>query len=126
MGQSDRGQRETRDLQVDRCGGRSAARLRTRDRAIRRYCGELLGLCADPARIVSDQAAAICRSMKKVALPASGADARQRLECIRDLITTRSAMAEVNDLEQLESKTDELLLRLDQMDAVVGERTGTF
>lgn len=94
-----------------------------RETAIRRCCGELLGICADPALVREDAALAIALEMNlhpgRVEdirhLPTG--DAEKRLALLCELVLVRASMASSaaadGAREALERQTDSLLDRLD-------------
>ena len=88
-----------------------------REHAIRNYCGRLLGISADPARVSADVAVAIDKHVQRAAIAeADGDQIEQMLDCIRELISTRSQFANGHDSEQMEMDTDQLLRRLDHLE----------
>jgi hypothetical protein len=60
-----------------------------RERAIRTYCGEMLGVCIDPARVVPEAAAAIREALRQPDNPGQPGVGRPRSEYVRELILTR-------------------------------------
>lgn len=90
----------------------SYALVRTpgRERAIRRYAGELLGIGADPARLRLDLVAALAAIIRD----SSFVDEDTRSALIRELIATRLEIAERGPLANLESRTDQLLRQLER------------
>lgn len=88
-----------------------------RERAIRRACGELLGVCIDPALITPEAAAAL-----REALPHFGESDRedatqQRSHCVRELVQTRCDVA-TGTGHDCEFRTDELLDQLAHLERV--------
>jgi hypothetical protein len=79
-----------------------------REKDIRRYCGELLGIAADPARVTSEASAKLAGHVE--ALSPSGEPSRAAL--IRELVMTRAKIASSSDIEHIEKRTDELLDQL--------------
>lgn len=83
-----------------------------RERRIRRCCGELLGICADPARVTLAASVAI---EAQAALAASPGDLDSpRCALLQQLVTVRSRVARSVDLDLMEQETDRLLDQLDQ------------
>jgi hypothetical protein len=88
-----------------------------RERSIRSYCGELLGFCADPARIRPDLAAEMWQEQLHGASPADMTEASlSRLNYLLQLIEARCQIAHGQKVRELEQNTDELLERLQQCD----------
>jgi hypothetical protein len=79
-----------------------------REREIRQYCGELLGVAADPARIESEASASLATYVDEQHQSADNS----RVQLIRQLIATRAMIAQAIDSDRMETKTDELLERL--------------
>jgi hypothetical protein len=88
-----------------------------RERAIRTYCGEMLGVCIDPGRVVPEVAVAVREMLPQFASPARAGVIRPRSEYVQELILTRcdAATAASPDCEAL---TDELLDQLRHLDRV--------
>jgi hypothetical protein len=84
-----------------------------RERKIRRYCGELLGYCIDPARTDPESASAIDEWMKESAFEGEENHDEARVACLLDLIETRCRAGSDGSCEQMEARTSELISRLD-------------
>ena len=88
-----------------------------RERRIRRYCGELLGFCADPARVRADLAAEMWQDQLQRSTAAEMSEAAlSRLNYLLQLIQARCQIAKGQSVQQMEQTTDELLERLQQCD----------
>ncbi len=87
-----------------------------REATIRRRCGELLGICIDPAAVTEDSARWIYDFVTQDGQP--GADVR--LNLLRELVTIRCLLARNRPQTTEEAATDKLLERLDQLDADEG------
>jgi hypothetical protein len=79
-----------------------------REKAIRRYCGELLGVSADPARVPSDLSEFLVEFVDNE--PQDPGDPREQL--IRQLIKARALIAQGTGADRMEAKTDELIDKL--------------
>jgi hypothetical protein len=88
-----------------------------RERAIRQYCGELLGMCIDPARVTRKSAGAI-REFTLGIVPQSEGESRSRQSLIRDLILVRCQRAEGAAPDLVRATTDELLAHLERLGRV--------
>jgi hypothetical protein len=88
-----------------------------REQAIRRYCGEVLGVCIDPARVVPEAADAIREALPQLKNLDREAAAGPRSECLRELIRTRCDVA-AGAKHDSETRTDELLDQLRHLDRV--------
>ena len=78
---------------------------------IRRQCGELLGIAADPAYVPAD----IARMLVEYVQHYHGSQDSPRVQCIGKLIATRAHLAQGGDRVRLEELTDELLEKLHGM-----------
>lgn len=87
-----------------------------REATIRRRCGELLGICIDPAAVTEDSARWIYDFVTHDGAP----DADTRLNLLRELVTIRCLLARRRPQTTEEAATDKLLERLDQLDADAG------
>jgi hypothetical protein len=88
-----------------------------RERRIRMYCGELLGFCADPARVRADLAAEMWQEQVQGATAVDMTEAAMsRLNYLLQLIQARCEIAHGQRVEQMEQTTDEVLERLRQCD----------
>ena len=88
-----------------------------RERLIRSFCGELLGVCIDPGRVASDVAAAIGETLPQFDIQDRSGAKRPRLEIVRNLVLTRCDVA-TDDGRDCEARTDELLDQLRHLDRV--------
>jgi hypothetical protein len=84
-----------------------------RERDIRRYCAELLGVAADPARVTPEASATFAKQVED--LPTTRENSRT--SSIRELITARTKIARATDVADMEKKTDQLLNELRQDEA---------
>jgi hypothetical protein len=81
-----------------------------RERDIRKYCGELLGICVDPGLVRSEHADAISKQAKLSALgKLSGSNPDERFKLIRELVAVRAQLAHGKNVGRLETDTDEIL-----------------
>jgi hypothetical protein len=91
------------------------SRIDERERNIRLFCGEILGICADPARIRTDVAARIERAIgQRIADDASGQSSNvarivKRNDLLNELVQIRAQIAIRQPEVSLERRTDELL-----------------
>lgn len=84
--------------------------MTSRERAIRRYCGKVLELSADPARVAQTTALSLMQSVPLVeSSDPFGA-------CLRRLVLTRVEMAVSGRTPELEQATDDLLDELDRFE----------
>lgn len=79
-----------------------------REKDIRRYCGEVLGIAVDPARVISEASE---RLAEHVGATAPSGDP-SRAASIRGLIIARANIARGIDRVPMEERTDELLDQL--------------
>ena len=84
-----------------------------RERRIRRYCGEVLGISADPARVFPETAVAIEEYVAQVASQENHDDSR--FVIVQQLISCRSKIAQGIDANAMERQTDEIVDRLNQL-----------
>jgi hypothetical protein len=91
-----------------------------RERDIRRYCAELLGVSADPARVSSDTSALIADWLKE---PLQSEDTT-RTQTIRELISTRLKLSQSKDKNIFEKQTDDLIEQLRRIEK--GKSKETF
>jgi hypothetical protein len=82
-----------------------------RERRIRRSCGQVLGICVDPARVFPDTAVEI--EEYTVELESESKD--ERSELIQQLVKCRSRIAQGIDTSKMEHQSDAILDRLDQI-----------
>ncbi|HEY3964726.1 MAG TPA: hypothetical protein VGM05_09270 [Planctomycetaceae bacterium] len=94
-------------------------RMTDRERQIRLACGEILGICADPAFIREDAALSVAKVVSDLSWadqvddgPAKGISGNPRPSLIRRLVITRAKIALGEESESLESQTDDLLHRI--------------
>jgi hypothetical protein len=85
-----------------------------REREIRQYCAELLGVSADPARVERETSASLTKYVDEHYRLADN----PRTHLIRQLIATRAMIAQSTDSDRMEAKTDELLERLKHADRI--------
>jgi hypothetical protein len=86
-----------------------------RERAIRNYCGELLGTCIDPGRVAPQFAVAIRETLPPFDDQDRAGVTKSRSELVHELILARcNAATEAG--RDCESRTDELLDLLWGMD----------
>ena len=83
-----------------------------RERAIRAYCAEVLGVAADPARVTSDMSARLASLVADVDRP----EADVRASLIGQLIETQAKIAQSIDVDRMEIHTDEVLAHLGHAD----------
>jgi hypothetical protein len=84
-----------------------------RERRIRLYCGELLGFCADPARIPAELAHAMWEDQLKRAAAANMSESSlSRRNELLQLLAARCQIASDQQLAEAECTTDEVLKRL--------------
>ena len=88
-----------------------------RERAIRTYCGEMLGVCIDPAWVAPEAADAIRVALPRLKNLDREAAAGPRSEYLRELIRTRCDDA-AGAKHDSEARTDELLDQLRHLDRV--------
>lgn len=88
-----------------------------RERAIRTYCGEMLGVCIDPGRVAPAVADAIREALPQPDDPKRASVPRPRTEHVRELILTRCDAA-TGPGDDCEAMTDELLDQLRHLDGV--------
>lgn len=86
----------------------------TRERRIRQYCGEQLGIGVDPARVSAEVAANM--EARVARNTPSENDDQARVSLIHQLVTARANIAQGIDTRAMEQKTDELLTHLVQWD----------
>jgi hypothetical protein len=87
-----------------------------REQAIRKYCGELLGICVDPALVPQEFSSAMEEfAAERMVSQSIDHDANPRLEAIRRLISVRSRISQSTDVQQSERETDEILSRLNTL-----------
>lgn len=84
-----------------------------RERQIRHYCGEALGICVDPARVSADTAVAIEEYVARVV--SQGIPDDSRSACIQQLISSRLNIAQGIDAIAMERQTEEIMDRLNQV-----------
>ena len=84
-----------------------------RERTIRFTCGELLGICIDPAKVHIEMAHRFDGIATQVLGELNSND--PRLPVIQQLISARSLIAQGYEEAPLELQTDELLEQLDQL-----------
>jgi hypothetical protein len=79
-----------------------------REKDIRRYCGEILGIAADPARVLPETSAQLAEKV------ATLAPAREpsKAALIRELVQSRANISQDVERGQMERRTDELLGQL--------------
>lgn len=82
-----------------------------REHLIRKYCGELLGICVDPARVSSEMCQVFEQDLSQRSI--DGADEETRQATLQSLVRIRLRIAKEIDQTDLELKTDELLRDLD-------------
>ena len=88
-----------------------------RERAIRRYCGEMLGVAIDPGRLGAEVAVAVRELLPRLDRPHRAGEPRSRAESVRELILTRCDVATDAGLK-CEEVTDDLLDQLREFDRV--------
>jgi hypothetical protein len=79
-----------------------------RERDIRRYSAELLGIAADPARVTPEISATVAKYLEDK----PNFQENSRTSLIRELIAARTKIARATDVEDMERKTDQLLNEL--------------
>jgi hypothetical protein len=79
-----------------------------REREIRQYCAEVLGVSADPARVQADWGVMIEEFVNQSSWPQGD----PRIQLLRELVFTRAKIAKAIDPVRMELKTDELLEEL--------------
>jgi hypothetical protein len=84
-----------------------------RERRIRKSCGELLQICADPARVPADMSVAIEQYAVAAASYLPPNDPSSVL--VQHLVIIRARIARGIDVNTMEQKTDEILDRLNQL-----------
>jgi hypothetical protein len=84
-----------------------------RERDIRRYCAELLGVAADPARVTPEASATFANHLEDHFTTRGNS----RMSSIRELIIARTKIARATDVADMEKKTDQLLNELRQVEA---------
>jgi len=94
-----------------------------RERAIRKYCGEMLGVCIDPGKVVPKVALAVREMLPPLASPDVGCVIRSRSEHLRELILARCDLV-TEAGSNGESRTDELLDQLRHLDRVATSQSG--
>lgn len=93
--------------------------LSQREKHIRLFCGELLGIGVDPAMVLPEQAQRMEKRAGSVALRGGRTNPLlTRNDCLHELISVRSWIAQGQDAGHLEARTDELLERLNHSWAV--------
>ncbi|MEM7315194.1 MAG: hypothetical protein AAF497_18790 [Planctomycetota bacterium] len=80
-----------------------------REEKIREYCGYAIGICVDPARVTVDRAIAIGEQFATL----GGLESRN--SAIAELVVCRARIAEGNNVSALETRTDELLARIEKL-----------
>lgn len=83
-----------------------------RERDIRQFCAELLGVAADPARVPVEIAQGW---LARIEADLDALDHRRK-RLIRDLIVTRAMSAQSSDAYSVETRTEELLDELRQLE----------
>jgi hypothetical protein len=90
-----------------------------RERQIRLACGEILGICADPAYIREDVARSVAKAVSDLSWadqvddgPANGISSNACPPLVRRLVITRAKIALDEEPEALEGQTDDLLHRI--------------
>jgi hypothetical protein len=86
-----------------------------RERAIRMYCGEILGVCIDPRRVTPDIADALRDIVTQPARRKEKGASPSRWKCLRELVLLRCDAATTAD-RNFESRTDDLLEQLRNLD----------
>lgn len=89
-----------------------------REQQIRTYAGEVLGICADPAKLHTETALAIGEFAMQAERETIGPGSRSAFVC--QLILCRVKLAQATDDRAIERRTDELLDRLDQIARLPG------
>ena len=87
-----------------------------RELSIRKRCGELLGVCVDPARVPPEIAIELEKYGQRRASRSNDEQISPRIDCIRKLIAVRSRVVRKHqEADRWERKTDELLDELDRL-----------
>lgn len=93
-----------------------------RERAIRKYCGEELGVCIDPGKVLPEVAAAVREMLPQITSPDGEGVIRSRSDYLRKLLLTRCDVAAEASSDR-ETLTDELLDQLRHLDRVTSAQT---
>jgi hypothetical protein len=79
-----------------------------REKDIRRYCGEILGIAADPAWVIPETSAQLAEQVATL----TPAREPSKAALIRELIKTRANIAQGIERGPMERRTDDLLSQL--------------